>query len=292
MDPVGKIAENPEIRPGGRNFILWGIMGISFILCYFPTFLWLNHKFLSQDSYYSHGYLIPFVTAYLIYLKRNDLKKIQTASSAAGLWLIISALLIHILGEVAIVNFVSSFSMVLYIAGICLYLKGKEITKKTALPILFLIFMCPLPEGFINIIALPIKSISTTVALKLVALAGIPYMREGFIIHFATSTFIVGTPCNGMRSLISFLALGFLFLYFIRPSWWKSLLFLLLIPVISIALNGLRIAILLFIAYRYGQQAASPESYLHDGSGIFVFIIGIVLLLMISRKIENAKRAD
>jgi len=101
----------------------------------------------------------------------------------------------------------------------------------------------------------------------------------------------VGTPCNGMRSLISFFALGFLFLYFIRPAWWKSVIFLFLIPIISIALNGLRIAILLFIADRYGQEAASPESYLHDGSGIFVFIIGIILLMLISRKIDNAKNA-
>jgi exosortase/archaeosortase family protein len=65
-----------------------------------------------------------------------------------------------------------------------------------------------------------------------------------------------------------------------------------IIPAISITLNGLRIALLLLIANRYGQEAASPESYLHDGSGIFVFIIGIVILLLISRKIESAEKPD
>jgi exosortase len=292
MDTVREMTEPPDTRAEGKYPILWGILAVSFILCYLPTFLWLNGKFSGQDSYYSHGYLVPFITAYLIYLKRSELKAIRPSSSLAGLWLIISALIIHVLGEIAVINFVSSFSMVLYIAGAVLYLMGREFSEKIAFPVLFLIFMCPVPDNIINWAALPMKSLSTTLALKLVDLSGIPYIREGFKINFAASTFVVGTPCNGMRSLISYLALGFLFLYFIRPRWWKSIIFLFIIPVISIALNGLRIAILLFIANSYGQEAASPESYLHDGSGIFVFIIGIALLLIISRKIENEKSAD
>jgi exosortase len=292
MDSVGKITENLDALSRVRYLTLWVILGISFILCYLPTFFWLNNKFLGQDSYYSHGYLIPFVTAYLIYLKRNELKAIKPSSSTTGLWLIIAALIIHVFGEIAVINFVSSFSMVLYIVGVSLYLMGREFSGKIAFPILFLIFLCPIPDGIINLVALPMKSLSTSLALKLIDLGGIPYIREGFVIHFAASTFIVGTPCNGMRSLISFLALGLLFIYFLKPQWWKSIIFLMIIPTMSIALNGLRIALLLLIADRYGQKAASPESYLHDGSGIFAFIIGIVILLLISRKIEHAKRAD
>jgi exosortase len=292
MDTVREMTENPNSQAGGTHLILWGVLVVSFIFCYLPTFFWLNGKFSGQDSYYSHGYLVPFVTAYLIYLKRNELKAIRPSSSAVGLWLIIAALIIHVFGEIAVINFVSSFSMVLYIAGAALYLTGREFSGKIALPVIFLIFMCPVPDSIINWVSLPMKSLSTTLALKIIDLSGIPYIREGFKINFAASSFVVGTPCNGMRSLISYFALGFLFLYFIKPRWWKSVIFLLIIPVISIALNGLRIAILLFIANRYGQEAASPESYLHDGSGIFVFIIGIVVLMLLSRKFENEKRAD
>jgi exosortase len=290
MDALGKIEEKWETIKRGKCFLLWGGLVISFILCYLPTFFWLNHNFSSRDSYYSHGYLIPFITAYLIYQKKNEIELIEPSSSLAGLWLVIAALLIHVLGDIAVINFVSSLSIVIYIAGASLYLLGREISKKTAFPIFFLIFMCPVPDNFINVLALPMKSISTTIALKLVELCGIPYLREGFRIHFAVSTFIVGTPCNGMRSLISFMALGFLFLYIIKPSWWKSILFLFVIPFISISLNGLRIAILLYIADKYGQEAASPESYLHDGSGIFVFVVGIIMMLLISRRMDGVKK--
>ncbi len=137
MDSVGKVAENPYSLHRGSALTLWVILGISFILCYLPTFFWLNGKFSGQDSYYSHGYLIPFVSAYLIYLKRNELKAIKPSSSTAGLWLIIAALIIHVFGEIAVVNFVSSFSMILYISGVSLYLNGQEIFRKDRFPPIF-----------------------------------------------------------------------------------------------------------------------------------------------------------
>jgi exosortase len=147
--------------------------------------------------------------------------------------------------------------------------------------------MCPIPDGIIDIVALPLKATATSVSLFIVDLLDIPYVREGFVIHLPGSTYVVGAPCNGMRSLISFFAIGFLFLYYIRSAWWKKGMLLLLIPPVSVALNGLRIAILLFIANRYGQDAASPESYLHDGSGMLVFVIGIGLLVLCVRRINE-----
>jgi len=204
-----------------------------------------------------------------------------------GLWVILFALVVHMLGVMGDINFVSGFSMVIYITGCCLYLFGAQFTRMISFPLFFLLFMCPVPDGLIDIVALPTKAIATTLSLHLIDLINIPYIREGFVIHFPDATYVVGAPCNGMRSLITFFALGFLFLYFIKSSWWKKGLLLLFITPISIVLNGLRIAILLLIAHRYGQEAASPESYLHDGSGLLVFLIGLVALFFFARKISD-----
>ena len=199
------------------------------------------------------------------------------------------ALVFHILGVLGDVNFISGFSMVVYLAGCSLFLLGRPFTKKIAFPLFFLIFMCPIPDAIIDIVALPLKSMATTLSLYIIDILNIPYIREGFRIHFADTTFIVGTPCNGMRSLISFFALGFLFIYFIRTVWWKKGLLLLIIPPLSILLNGIRIALLLFIAHRYGQEAVSPESYLHDGSGLLVFVIGLGIMLFFLKYINEER---
>ncbi|MGI6388561.1 MAG: exosortase/archaeosortase family protein [Desulfomonilia bacterium] len=269
------------------NIILVTTLAFLFVLCYHPTFLWLHYKYSLEESYFSHGYLIPFVSAYLIYAMKNELARIPRSSSPIGLIVIVAALLIHILGVLGDINFISGFSMVLYIAGCCLYLLGGQFTKKISFPLFFLVFMCPVPDGIIDTVALPLKALATTLSLHMIDLINIPYMREGFVITLPGSTYVVGAPCNGVRSLIAFFAVGFLFLYFIRSAWWKKGILFLLIPPISIVLNALRIAILLFIAHRYGQQAAAPESYLHDGSGLLVFIIGIGALVLFVRKINE-----
>lgn len=274
-----------------KNILLASILLLSFILCYHPTFLWLHYKYSLEESYFSHGYLIPFVSAYLIYIMRGDLSRIPRSSSPVGLIAIIAALLIHILGVLGDINFISGFSMVLYIAGCSLYLLGGQFTRKISFPLFFLIFMCPVPDGIIDTVALPLKAMATTLSLNMIDLINIPYVREGFVIHLPSSTYIVGAPCNGMRSLIAFFAIGFLLLNSIHSSWWKKGVFLLLILPLSVLLNGLRIATLLFVANRYGYEAASPESYLHDGSGLLVFIIGLVCMMIFMGR-SNGQKND
>lgn len=283
------MGDAPAGTPPRRPYVLWGLLALSFIACYWSAFQWLIYKFDGQDSYYSHGYLIPFVCAYLIYLKRAEIGEEAPGSSPAGLGLILFALLVHVLGTLGAIHFISGFSMVFYCVGASLYLFGTRVTRIVAFPLFFLVFMCPLPDGYINLVAIPFKSMATSIALALVDAMGIPFVREGFVVHLAQATFVVGTPCNGMRSLISFAALGFLLVYLFPMSLWKKALFLAVIPPLSLVLNGTRIAILLWIADRFGEKAASPESYLHDGSGMLVFILGFLAMIILMRRFHGQK---
>jgi len=274
-----------------KHLVFLAALSVSFVLCYFNTFLWLNHKYQGAQSYYSHGYLIPFVSAYLMYRLKDRLSSIPLSSAPAGLFVIALALAVHVFGALGDVNFVSSFSLVIYLMGCSLFFLGKDITKVIAFPLFFLFFMCPIPDDYLDVVALPLKSAATAFSLYIIDLLGIPYIREGFKLHLPDAIFIVGTPCNGLRSLISLSAIGILFVYLIRSSWWKKLVFLCLIPPVSVVLNGLRIAVLLLIAHTFGQDAASPESFLHDGSGMAVFIIGLLVLIVVGRRISEESRS-
>ena len=284
------MAMNDTVLRFNKYLMLWGTMLLSFVACYYPTLLWLNEKFSAPESNYSHGYIIPLITAYMIYEERGVLTTISISSNLLGLYLVIAALLVHIFGTIGNIHFISGFSMILYLAGCSLFLFGSEFTKTITYPLLYLIFMCPVPDAFIDICALPMKSFSTSLAMHLMDILGFPYLREGFRIILPNATFVVETTCNGMRSLISFLALGFLILNFINGRLWKKLLFLAINLPLAISLNAVRITILLLITIFYGQKMAAPESILHDGSGLLVFIIGFIFLVVLSRKI-NEERA-
>ncbi len=261
-----------------QNYIQYFLLITSFITCFFHTFIWLDYRYSQVDSYYAHGYFVPFISAWLIYLKWDQLKNIKISSNICGLVLILFALLIHIIAVMSDINFISGFAVFFYLAGSVLYLCGTAAFKMVIFPILFLLFMFPVPGQFIDIIGLPTKILATAMGLKIIAFAGIPYYQEGFRIFLPETTMYVGTPCNGMKSLISFLAMGLLAAYITNLSLWKKIFVVIGVYPLAVVLNGCRIAMLIFIADTYGIKKASPESYLHDLSGIIVFAAGLIII--------------
>ncbi len=271
------------------DYVIYTLLSAAFIICYYYTFGWLHYKYSYPESYYSHGYLIPFISMYLIFRKREWLKEVKPSSNVIGLAIIIFALLIHIFGTMGDINFFSGFSMFLYIFGCILYLLGTKLTKQIIFPLIFLIFMFPVPDQFINIFGLPSKYIATVIGLKIIDFINIPYVCEGFRINLVNATLFIDTPCNGMKSLISFLAVGLLFLHLINVTIWGYFIVLASIYPVAVLLNGCRVAILVYIANNYGIKMASPDSYLHTMSGVVVFVVGILILIFLTRIVSKDK---
>lgn len=235
-------------------------------------------RYLSQDSYYSHGFLIPFISGYLIWLKREELVDIKIKTSWIGLALVLFAALIHLFGTAVYIFSVSGFSIWLLFIGSCLFLYGGSRTRQILFPLLFLFFMFPLPLAIITKISFPLKMLVAKYGVQIVALTGVPVYQEGFNIIIPQGTLLVGNPCSGLRSLITFLALGSLFAYLSDLSTIRKWLLLLFAVPVALLSNLLRVPILILWSYKYGLDAAAPDTLVHTGSGFFVFVLGIILL--------------
>ena len=262
---------------------------LLFITCYYDVLTWMYGRYISSDSYYSHGFIIPFVSAFLIWQKRSELKVTAVDFSWWGLILIIASVLIHIAGTILYVFSISGFSIFFLALGISLFLFGKNITRIIIFPLIFLIFMCPLPLAIINVISFPMKILVAKTGTGIVSLLGIPVIRDGFNITIPNGSLLVGNPCSGLRSLISFLALGAIFAYLINILYIsKLILFVSAIP-IALLSNIVRVPILILISHYWGIESAAPETFWHDASGIFVFVIGFIMLFAIGRLLEWKK---
>ena len=255
-----------------------------FIVCYHATLAWMYIRCRGIDSYYSHAFLIPIVSAWLIWQKRDQLKVLHPEISWLGLIIIGFAALLHIFGTILYVFSVSGFSIFFLIIGTVLFLFGKEITKAIGFPLAFLIFMFPLPLAVLTAIAFPLKVLAARTGVQIVEWFGIPVIREGFnIIIPGGNLVVVGNPCSGLRSLIAFMALGAVLAYLVDASVPKKvILFLLSIP-IAILSNIIRVPILILVSHYYGLKAASPESVWHVATGMLVFIVGFMLFLTASK---------
>lgn len=269
-----------------ENILGLTIIGLIGVFLYKATLVWMFNRYTGADSYYSHGFLVPLISLYIIYNQRARFAQAEQPSSIAGLFIILFALFLHILGTALYIFSISGFSIFFLIIGLSLFLLGTETTKIMWFPLLFLLFMFPLPEAVINLISFPLKMAVAKVGVLVVSALGIPLYREGFNIYIPAGHLLVGNPCSGLRSLIAFLALGSIFAYIahIAPAK-KWLLFLLTIP-IALFSNFVRVPLLVLASHYWGLEAAAPDTFIHTGSGLLVFVIGFLLLLAVAKVLE------
>jgi len=260
------------------------LVGVIFILAYVPTFIWMWDRWFARDSYYSHGILIPFVTIYFIWQKREELALIEKAKSVWGLPLIIIGMMMHMFASLMRVYFISGFSMLIVLIGLILFFYGIAVFRKILFPVLFLVFMIPVPLVIITNISFKMKIFAAEIATTVLNNSGIPAIREGSVIRMRHAQVIVDDVCSGLRSLISLMALGSIFAYWMRSVMIKRcILFLTAIP-IAIITNVFRVIFLSSVAEIWGVQYAA--GILHNVSGFLVFAFAFVLLYVMVRILE------
>ncbi len=259
-------------------------VGLIFLLTYFPTFHWMWIRWFERDSYYTHGILIPFVTIYLIWQKTEELKKLKPQRSFWGMALIVFGLLLHMVSSLFLINSSAGFSMIIVLSGVIVYFYGGEIYKKISFPILFLVFMIPLPSYVIEILSFNLKLLAAHIATGILNDLGILAVQQGSLIKMRHAYVVVDDVCSGLRSLISLSALGSIFAYWMKPVVWKRVcVFLSTIP-IAVLTNICRIIFLAFVAEVWGSQFTS--GFIHDISGLSVFLLAFILLYAVGKVIE------
>ncbi len=258
--------------------------GVLFVAAYFPILNWMWDRWFARDSYYSHGILIPFVSIYLIWHIRRQLKTIQVKESRMGIPLIIAGLVIYFFSSLFRVYFTSGFSMLLVLYGLVLYFWGKEMFWKISFPLAFLVFMVPLPEVAIVNISFRLKMFAATMATWILNKIRIPAIQMGSIIRMRTSEVVVDDVCSGLRSLISLMALGGIFAYWMKGTTAKKIiLFASTIP-IAVITNVCRVIVMAGVSEIWGPQYV--EGIVHDLTGFMVFALAFILLYMVGKLLE------
>ncbi len=257
-----------------------------FFAAYFPTYNWMWDRWWAQDSYYSHGFLIPIVSIYLIWQLKDELKLIKWKESPWGMRLILLGMGIHIVSSLPNIRiyFSSGYSTLIVLVGFILFFFGSKTLKKIAFPIFFLAFMIPLPQHLIVNISFKLKMFAAEIAAILLNNMGIPALQKGSLIIMRNTQVIVDDVCSGLRSLISLTALGSIFAYWMQGSHVKRvILFLSTIP-IAIVTNVCRVVMLSCVSEIWGAQYAT--GFWHDLTGYMIFVLAFILLFAVKKLLE------
>lgn len=259
-----------------RNYLY--LLGVVLLLCalYWKVVPGMVQQW-SQDENYSHGFIVPLIAAYFLYIRWDQLKNTSAVPWNGGLLVILLGLLQLLAGWIGTEYFNMRSSLVLVLAGLVLYLFGRGVFRVALLSIAYLFFMIPIPYIIYDAAAFPLKIFVTRVSVATLQAIGIVVMREGNIIMFPALTLEVADACSGIRSLISLLALAVAYAFFLRISPLKRLILICSAVPIAIVTNAVRVIATGILAQYWGAKAA--EGFFHEFAGLMVFAVAMVLLV-------------
>lgn len=278
----------------GRSPEVWRIALVSglILFVYYRVLLKLVSDWWNIPDF-SHGFLVPLFAAYLVWSKREILRKTPLAPSWGGIVVVAFALVTLLVGVYGAELFLSRISLVFLLAGLVLTFGGSGLLRELRFPILTLLLAVPIPAIIFSQITLPLQHLASQLGSALLPLFGVPVLREGNVIQLPSMTLEVAEACSGIRSLMSLLTVSIFYGYFLEQVAWKRVVLALSSIPIAIAANALRIlGTGLCVQYWNPDKAVG---FFHEFSGWVMFLVSLGCLFLLHRVmhfISSRRRAS
>lgn len=230
------------------------------------------HQWWNIDTY-NHVLLVPFVIAWLVAIKEDDLVRITPRPFVPGLLALAGALALWRAGDASGINLVAQAGTVGALQAAVLTVLGLRAAIVLALPIAFAAFLVPFGDEIIP----PLQMITANIAIALTHASGVPARIEGVHIHTPAGLFIVAEACAGVKFLVAMLTLGALFCATRFVSWRRRAVFMAACLVVPIIANGVRAWATIYVAQFIGAQRATGFDHIVYGWVFFAIIVAVLL---------------
>ena len=252
------------------------VIGILFVILYCLTFKELMHVWASNEDY-SHGFLVLPISLYLIWRKRGQLIDLSAQPVNWGKALIILWGILYFIGIVGAIATIAYISMIIFLIGALAFLVGSKIVRLFLFPLIFLVFMFPIPSEIYTRLTNPLMLVSTSASFQVLDSLHLPVLREGNLITLPNYSMQVVVACSGIRSLISIIALALLMGYLAVSSNIQRVILVLLALPIAMLGNVFRIVATALLAFYVSSQMA--DGFSHAMAGVVTFVLCFFLLL-------------
>lgn len=243
--------------------------------------------------------LIPLVSAFFFSLYRRDIFSNPGYSFRAGGGIVIAGVAIYLIGmsqeqsldENDYLALVTLSCVTIWIGGFAVFL-GLDALKKALFPLLFLLFMVPIPSLVLEKMISVLQEGSAEATFLLLQLTGVPFLREGFVFHLTGLSIEVAEQCSGIHSAIALLITSVVAAkLFLGEAWSKASLVLAVFP-IAIVKNGLRIVTLALLANYVDARILSGGLHRQGGVPFFVLAVSVLMaVLWLLRLLEKRRLA-
>jgi exosortase len=243
-------------------------------------------------DYDSHILLIVPITGYLNFRKRHEIFSNVRWGFLPGGSVFLAGAILGLLASWS-ARFITGDEylcirvlalVVLWIAGFVFWY-GIPAFQAARFPLLFLLLLIPIPDFLVGRAIAWLQEGSAFVAFWLFKTLHVPVMREGLIFHVPSLDLEVAKQCSGIRSSVILLITTLLVAEFaLGSAWRKSLLVLLVIPIVILK-NGLRIVTISLLTVYVSRSFL--HGWLHQSGGIVFYVLGLLAVVAILKLLRT-----
>jgi exosortase len=270
--------------------IAWGpvaLLSVLLVLLYHQIAVKLVTDWYEIPDF-SHGFLIPFFAAFLLWDNRERLRQTPIVPSWAGVSLVVLGLFELVVGVFGADLFLQRTSFILLAAGLVWTLLGKAMLGRLKFVFFVLLLAVPLPTILFNQITFPLQILASTWATELLQWVNVPVLREGNIIQLPATPLEVAQACSGIRSLMSLFTVAVIYGYFLeRATWRRAVLAFSSLP-IAVAANVARIFVTGLCVQYWDKDKAM--GFFHEFSGWLMFLVSLGCLYFVHLAMNIATR--
>lgn len=255
----------------------WLPLVVGALALYIPTYVTLANGAWNEE-HNSHGPIMLLVIVWLVWRLRTEIAALaEEGAPVAGGLLMAAGLAIYIIGRALEFVYLDAFSQVPVAAGAILVIYGWRGVRLLWFPLLYLLFLVPLPGVIMDAATGALKHMVSIVAESLLYNMGYPITRSGVILAIGQYRMLVADACSGINSMYMLSALGVLFIYLTHSGWIKTVIIIFSIWPIAFVANIVRVIVLVLITFYLGDEAG--QGFLHDFSGMLLFAIALGMLV-------------
>ena len=247
---------------------------------YVPVYWWAAANIWQTDEQ-AHGALILLVVLWLFWGVRREIAALPDASVPAWGWpLFTFGLLAYFVGRMIGISILEFGSQPFIVAGILLLLKGRRAIRIAWFPLVYFVFMIPLPDILVDAVTGPLKQWISAVVVEFLYRVGYPIARSGVVLTIGQYQMLVADACSGLHSMYSLTALGTLFMYIMaRASRLHNAIMLASILPIAFVANIVRVIALVLITYHLGDEAG--QGFLHGAAGMVLMLVSLIFFFLL-----------
>lgn len=277
-------AINQDSGPAALWKTTWPIM-LGLLVLFIPTYVSLaNTSWQNEES--AHGPLILAIVIWMIWTGRSALRDSgQQKNPVSGGLLLLFGLLLYIVGRSQDIYVFEVGAEIPLMFGVLLMTYGVSVAKKFWFPLLFMVFLVPLPRFVMDTLTGPLKQQVSMLAESILYYMHYPIARSGVMLSIGQYQLLVADACSGLNSMFSLSAVGMFYTYFVQRTGWvhNTLLLSSILPIAFLA-NVTRVILLVLITYYFGD--AVGQGFAHKAAGMVLFTSAVTLFLVLDSAIQ------